>query len=93
MVSTLSTHVTDSSKERLPYVWPSPTVFWAGHYLSMHAHSAGILKQSMGARKELSRNRVVVPAHQAIYDGGINFLESILGLLKSMKIWAQVRTN
>jgi hypothetical protein len=44
--------------------------------------SAGIFKQSM----EPSRNRVVVPARQATQRGGIGSLESILGLLKSLKI-------
>jgi hypothetical protein len=43
----------------------------------------------MGA-KELSRNRFVVPARQATQTGGIGSLESILGLLKSLKIRAQV---
>jgi hypothetical protein len=40
----------------------------------------------MGARKEPSRNRVVVPARQATKAGGIDSLESIPGLLKSSKI-------
>ncbi len=35
--------------------------------------------------KEPSRNRVVVLAHQATKTGGISSLESILGLLKSLK--------
>jgi hypothetical protein len=35
-----------------------------------------------------SRNRVIVPARQATQPGGIGFLESILGLLKSLKIRA-----
>jgi hypothetical protein len=39
---------------------------------------------------ELSRNRVVVPARQASQPSGISSLESILGLLKSLKIRAQV---
>ncbi len=34
------------------------------------------------------RNRVVVPASQATQPGGIGSLESILGLLKSLKIRA-----
>jgi hypothetical protein len=38
---------------------------------------------------EPSRNRVVVPACQAIKPGGIGSLDSILGLLKSLKIRAQ----
>jgi hypothetical protein len=42
----------------------------------------------MGA-KEPSRNRVFVPARQATQSGGIGSLESILGLLKSLKIRAQ----
>jgi hypothetical protein len=50
--------------------------------------SAGIFKQSMG-RKEPSRNRVVVPARQPTYAGGIDSLKSILGLHKSFKIGAQ----
>jgi hypothetical protein len=33
-------------------------------------------------------NRVVVPARQATQPGGIGSLESILGLLKSLKIRA-----
>jgi hypothetical protein len=33
-------------------------------------------------------NRVVVPARQATQPGGIGFLESILGLLRSLKIRA-----
>ncbi len=37
-----------------------------------------------------SRNRVVVPARQATQPGGIGSLESILGLLKSLKIRAQI---
>ncbi len=36
-----------------------------------------------------SRNRVVVPARQATQPGGIGSLESILGLLQSLKIRAQ----
>ncbi len=36
-----------------------------------------------------SRNRVVVPARQATQPGGIGSLESILGLLKNLKIRAQ----
>jgi hypothetical protein len=43
----------------------------------------------MGART--SRNRVVVPARQATLSGGIDSLESIPGLLKSLKIWAQAQ--
>jgi hypothetical protein len=46
-------------------------------------YSAGIFKQSMGAR-----NRVG-PARQSTQPGGIGSLESILGLFKSLKIWAQ----
>jgi hypothetical protein len=37
---------------------------------------------------EPSRNRVVVPARQATQPGGIGSLETILGLLKSLKIRA-----
>jgi hypothetical protein len=36
-------------------------------------------------------NRVVVPARLATQPGGIGSLESILGLLKSLKIRAQDR--
>ena len=43
----------------------------------------------MGARNRVG-NRVVVPARQATQPGGIGFLESILGLLKSLKIRARV---
>jgi hypothetical protein len=43
----------------------------------------------MGARNRASRNSVVVPARQATQAGGIDSLESILGLLKSLKIRAQ----
>jgi hypothetical protein len=32
---------------------------------------------------------VVIPAHQVKQPGGIGSLESILGLLKSFKIWAR----
>ncbi len=49
--------------------------------------NAGIFKQYMGAL-EPSRNRVVVMARQATEAGGIDSLESILGLLKSLKIRA-----
>jgi hypothetical protein len=35
-------------------------------------------------------NRVIVPARQATQPGGISSLESILGLLKSLKIRALV---
>ncbi len=34
-------------------------------------------------------NSLVVLARQATYAGGIDSFESILGLLKSLKIWAQ----
>jgi hypothetical protein len=44
--------------------------------------SAFIFIQSMVAR-EPSRSVAVVPASQATYAGGIDFLESIPGLLKS----------
>ncbi len=49
--------------------------------LSYRPASAGIFKQVMGAI-----NRVVIPVHQATQLGGIGFLESILVLLKSLKI-------
>ena len=42
----------------------------------------------MGARSRASRNSVVVPARQATQAGGIDSLESIPGLLKSLKIRA-----
>ncbi len=51
---------------------------------------AGFLKPSMGARNRVGIGGVVVPAHQASQPGGIRSLESILGLLKSLKIWALV---
>ncbi len=38
---------------------------------------------------EPSRNRDVVPSRQATQSGGIRSLESIVGLLKSLKIRAQ----
>ncbi len=37
-----------------------------------------------------SRNKVVVPTRQATQPGGIGSLESILGLLKSLKIRALI---
>jgi hypothetical protein len=49
--------------------------------------SAGIFKQSMGARNR--RKMVVVPARQATQPGGIGSVESILRHLKSLKIRAQ----
>jgi hypothetical protein len=51
--------------------------------------SACIFKQSIGVRNQVGM--AVVPARQAIRAGGIGSLESILGLLKSLKIWAQDR--
>ncbi len=48
--------------------------------------SAGIFKQFMGAR---NREGVVVPARQTTQPGGIGSLESIIWLLKSLKIRAQ----
>jgi hypothetical protein len=50
--------------------------------------SAGILNNLW--RKETNRNKVVVPATQAPQPSGIGSKESILGLLKSLKIRAQV---
>jgi hypothetical protein len=47
---------------------------------------AGIFKQSVGARNRVEM--VVVPARQATQPGGIGSLESIHGLLKSLKIRA-----
>ncbi len=49
-------------------------------------------KKSMGARNLVTKNRVVVPAHQATRPGGIGSLVSILGLLISLKIRALVTT-
>jgi hypothetical protein len=46
--------------------------------------------QTVYGGQEQSRKRVVVPARQASQQGGIVSLESILGLLKSLKIWALV---
>ncbi len=51
---------------------------------------AGIFKQSMGARNQVGIHRVVVSARQATQPVGIGSLESILGLLKSLKIRALV---
>jgi hypothetical protein len=39
--------------------------------------------------QESSRDRVVIPAHQATQPAGIASKESILGLLNSLKIRAQ----
>jgi hypothetical protein len=52
-------------------------------------YGAGIFKQIYGGQ-EPSRNRVVARARQATHSqpGGFGFLESILGLLKSLKIRA-----
>ncbi len=46
----------------------------------------------MGARNQV-RNRVVVPARQATQPGVIGSLESILGLLKSLKIRDLIAQN
>ncbi len=46
--------------------------------------SAGILKQTVGAWKP-SRNWVVAPSRQATKVGGIDSLEAIPGLLKSLE--------
>jgi hypothetical protein len=68
-----------------PYDNPIPTRFLAPiDCLKIPALCAGIIAQSMGG-KEQSRNRVVVPARQATQAGGNDSLESILGLLKSLK--------
>jgi hypothetical protein len=48
---------------------------------------AGIFKQSMWARNRVGIG-IVVPARQATQPGGISSLESILRLLKSLKIRA-----
>jgi hypothetical protein len=53
----------------------------------VNVFSAGIVEQSMGARNRA--DRVVVPARQATQPCRIGSLESILGLLKSLKIRAQ----
>jgi hypothetical protein len=54
--------------------------------------SAGIFKQSVGARNRVRiQKRVVVQARQATQPGGIGSLESILGLLQSLKLGAQRR--
>jgi hypothetical protein len=55
-------------------------------YISQTQTSAGILEQSMGRGLGTRRNRAAVPARQATQAGGIDFLESIPGLLKSFKI-------
>jgi hypothetical protein len=44
--------------------------------------SAGIFKQSMGARNRVGKNRVVVPARQATQPGGIGYWNRFLGFLK-----------
>ncbi len=41
---------------------------------------------------ELSKNRIVAPSSQATWAGGIDSLELILGLLKSLKIRALYKT-
>ncbi len=46
-----------------------------------------IFEQSMGDRNRVGKG-VVVPARQATQAGGIDSLESILGLLTCLKIWA-----
>ncbi len=38
--------------------------------------------------EEPSRNKLIIPARQATYAGGIDSLESILGFIKSLKIRA-----
>ncbi len=48
---------------------------------------AGIVKQSVGARNRVG-SRVIVPTRQGTKNGGINSLESILGLPRSLKIRA-----
>ncbi len=52
-----------------------------GSELRTQEASAGILEQSMGAR-------VIVPARKSTQAGGIDSLESIPELLKSLKIRA-----
>jgi hypothetical protein len=44
-----------------------------------------IFKQSMGATNLVGIYRVVIPDRQATHPCGIGSLESILGLLKSLK--------
>jgi hypothetical protein len=51
-------------------------------------HRAGIFKQYLGARNRV--NRVAEPARQTTQHCGIGSLESSLGLLKSLKIRAQI---
>ncbi len=65
------------------------TIHWAQQWIEPAKNSAGILEQSMEGY-EPSRNRVVVPACQATLAGGIDALESITGILKSLKIPALV---
>ncbi len=52
--------------------------------------SAGIFKQSMGARNRLGIG-LSYTARQATQPGGIGFLESIIWLLKRLKIRAQAK--
>jgi hypothetical protein len=52
--------------------------------------SAGIYKQSMGAGNRVGVGLSYRPARLHTQTGGIGSLESILGLLKSLKIRAQV---
>ncbi len=54
--------------------------------------SAGIFKQSMGARNRIGIGLSYRP-HQATQAGGIVSLESSLGLLTSLKIRAQASLN
>jgi hypothetical protein len=56
----------------------------------VHAH---VFRAELGFLNNLwglgtKGNKVVVPARQAIQSGGIDSLESILGLLKSLKVRA-----
>ena len=46
----------------------------------------------MGARNRVGK-KVIVPARPATYTGGINYLESIPGLLKSLKIRPVVQSS
>jgi hypothetical protein len=47
------------------------------------------LNNLWGARP--SRNRVVVPAHQSTYTGGIDSLELVLGFVKVKKFGLSIR--
>ncbi len=50
--------------------------------------SAGIFKQPLGARNRVGIVLSYRPARLHTQPGGIGSMESILGLLKSFKLWA-----